>query len=97
MLAGTFPIVLKAEAELLGITVIATSEDQLRVFLGDARDRGCGWRVNGDCDYLEVSPSVGVLDVAGSVTMAGVVALGALRGGWIVAASVTVSLTSVLK
>ena len=41
--AGRFPGTLKAEAERLGIAVITASEDQLLVFIGDARE---GYRQN---------------------------------------------------
>jgi len=41
--AGRFPGALKAEAERLGIAIITAPEDQLLVFIGDARE---GYREN---------------------------------------------------
>jgi len=38
MPTGRFPSTLKTEAERLGISVLSTSEDQLQVFIAEARD-----------------------------------------------------------
>ena len=38
MPAGRFPNTMKAEAERLGMAVISAPEDQLLVFIGEARD-----------------------------------------------------------